>query len=107
MADTPYRIRVTGANPYQLRVTCANPYRVNVTGTSPFSLRVLTAAQGPQGVVGPPGPQGEAGAGVTMLHQLSDTAILDPLHLDQLSYDQFLQKWVNRPEQAILDGGNF
>ncbi|MFM1800976.1 MAG: hypothetical protein RJA81_328 [Planctomycetota bacterium] len=68
---------------------------------------IKVGEQGPQGVPGPQGPQGEAGAGVTMLHQLSDTAISHPSHNDMLSYDQSSQKWVNRPEQAILDGGNF
>ena len=46
MADTPYRIKVTGANPY--------------------TVRVRTAAQGPQGVQGPQGEQGIPGAGYTL-----------------------------------------
>ena len=46
MADTPYRIKVTGANPY--------------------TVRVRTAAQGPQGVQGVQGPQGVPGAGYTL-----------------------------------------
>lgn len=62
---------------------------------------------GPRGEVGPQGPKGEDGMGVNQLVQLNDVRIINPNPNDILSYDQNANKWINRPEQAFLDGGNF
>lgn len=71
---------------------------------------VLVGEQGPPGITGPQGqqgPKGEDGMGVNQLVQLNDVRIINPNPNDILSYDQNANKWINRPEQAFLDGGNF
>jgi uncharacterized protein YjbI with pentapeptide repeats len=42
------------------------PYRVRVTGGNPYTIRVRTAAQGPQGPQGAQGPQGLPGGNYTL-----------------------------------------
>lgn len=82
---------------------------VSVVNPTAYST-VLVGEQGPQGLTGPQGqqgPQGEAGAGVESLTQLSDVQITSPTQNDVLSYSQSINKWVNKPEESVLDGGNF
>ena len=41
------------------------------------------------------------------LSSLPDVQITSPTQNNVLSYSQSINKWVNKPEESVLDGGNF
>ena len=92
----------------KLAVTCDQAV---VSVSNPIAQSAIRVGEqgpaGPRGEVGPQGPKGEDGAGVESLIQLSDVQVFSPTQNDVLSYSQSINKWVNKPEQSILDGGNF
>lgn len=63
--------------------------------------RVVSAAK-----VGPMGPRGPEGL-VSSMDEIPDVQLegLGDNHI--LQYDTMISKWTNRPQEDIVDGGNF
>jgi hypothetical protein len=77
---------------------------VNSIATS-ISVEVNLAASGPKGDKGDKGDTGEAGAPGPNLIGGYAIELSTPANNDLLAFQS--NKWVNRPQSNITDGGNF
>lgn len=95
MNDISVTITQGGTPPVTIQSPADNP--VQITGGEVINLAIGSGPPGPQGPMGP--------AGVSTLAGCTDVQVSNVQAGDLLRYDN--GKWRNRPEQDVLDAGNF
>lgn len=95
MNDITVTITQGGTPPITIQSPPDSP--VQIIGGETVNLSV---GSGPPGPVGPQGP-----AGVSTLAGCTDVQLASPQAGDLLRYAN--GKWRNKPEQDVLDAGNF
>lgn len=79
------------------------PITSSVSGSTVAASVPTTSVQASAAGVGPQGPQGPPGSNA--LGSLSDVSVSNVASGDVLRYSD--SAWRNRPEQLLIDGGNF
>ena len=102
-----YQVQVRLQPPTQVVVQPAPYAAIQAVQSRPPEIKVGVAERGAKGEQGPVGPQGPQGLAGSLLSQLGDVQLTTPTQNDVLAYNQAINKWINRPEAAVTDGGNF
>ena len=57
--------------------------------------------------VGPRGPKGDVGDSLEALGDIADVSFESLSNNDVLQYNSSSMQWTNKPQEDIVDGGNF
>ncbi|CAB5237925.1 hypothetical protein UFOVP142_16 [uncultured Caudovirales phage] len=93
------------ANPDQIVVNQFAPQPIVVAGA--VAQQTVVATQPTQQIGVKSGPITVNVIGGAALSQLSDVSLSALAQNDVLAYSLATNKWINRPESAVTDGGNF